>query len=83
MEYIGKTSADEQTSPVNEHLLSRLSLPQLHPRLPCSYWTLKIIAFLSRVAISMRFLFVRQAFCLRLPSDSASRPTPMEKAGCF
>jgi len=25
----------------------------------------------------MRFLFVRPAFCLQLPSDSASRPTPL------
>jgi hypothetical protein len=30
-----------------------------------------------RYAASIRFLFVRPAFCLRLPSDSASRRTPL------
>ena len=75
--------ANGQTSPGNAHLPWRLCPPHLRPYLPYSYWTLKILAFLSGMAASMRFLFVEPAFCLRLPSDSALRPTPLPSGQQF
>ena len=43
-----------------------------------SYQTLLLLASLSLVAQPyMRFLFVRPEVCLQLPSDSASRRTPL------
>jgi hypothetical protein len=70
-------SADWQISPGNAHLLSRLCLSHLRLHFPYKYRTLKIIAFSSSATASMRFLFVKPAICLRLPSDSTSRWTPL------
>ena len=44
--------ANRQTSPGNAHPLSRLCPPHIRPRLPCSYWTLKIFAFSSDAGAS-------------------------------
>jgi hypothetical protein len=73
----GSHRATGQISPGNAHLLSRLYPPHIRPRVPDRVGTLKILAFLSRAAASMRFLFVGPAFCLRLPSDPASRRAPL------
>src|SRR5690606_15634091 len=43
---------DTQTSPGNARSPSRLCPPRLRPHVPCSYWTLKIIAFSSRMNAS-------------------------------
>ena len=46
-------------------------------------WTLKIFACSFVMAASMRFLFVRPTFCLRLPSDPTSRRTPLPSGEQF
>ena len=72
-----RSPAAWQTSPGNALLLSRLCPPHLLPCFPYRYWTLSLIAPLSNMAASMRFLFVEPAFCVQLPSDSTSRWTPL------
>jgi hypothetical protein len=52
----------------------------LRRNVPCKYWALAILATLPRCAASIRFLFVRPAFCLGLPSDSRSPATPLPLA---
>ncbi len=52
--------AGQQISPGIAHPLSRLCLSHLRSRLPCRYWTSKILAFLSDVYASY-VLPVRQA----------------------
>ena len=46
------TKADEQASPGNAHLLSRLYPPHIRPYLPCRYRTLKIFASSSGTTAS-------------------------------
>jgi len=53
-----------QVSPGIAHLPSRLCPSHLQPHFPYRFWTLKILASLSSVIASMRFLFVEPAFCL-------------------
>ncbi len=66
-----------QTSPGNAHLLSRLCPSHLRPCFLDRFWALEIYASLPSTSASMRFLFVGPAFCRSLPSDSASRRTPL------
>ncbi|MNB93393.1 hypothetical protein D3C75_405250 [compost metagenome] len=49
----------------------------LRRSVPCKYWALGKLAPLPRL---IRFLFVRPAFCLGLPSDSQSPATPLPLA---
>jgi len=57
------------------HPASRLCLSDLRRSVPCKNWALHLLACLPRCAASMRFLFVRPAFCLRLPSDRLTTDT--------
>ena len=45
--------------------------------LPCKYRALQILACSPRCTASIRFLYVRPALCLQLPSDSQSPATPL------
>ena len=74
---VSSTQADRQISPGMTHSPSRLCLSDLRRSLPCKNWALHLLACLPRCAASFRFLFVRPAFCLQLPSDSTSRWTPL------
>ncbi len=63
---------------VVDRLIQQALLQQLTPT--CKYWALKMLAFIPRCAASIRFLFVRPAVCLGLPSDSQSPATPLPLA---
>jgi len=73
----GSTMANRQISPGIAHSPSRLCLSDLRRSVPCKNRALHLLACLPRCSASIRFLFVRPAFCLQLPSDSASRRTPL------
>src|ERR1700746_3191917 len=73
----GSTMANRQISPGIAHSPSRLCLSDLRRSVPCKNWALHLLACFPRCSASIRFLFVRPAFCLQLPSDSASRRTPL------
>ena len=72
-----------QTSPGTTRFFPSIYLPHLPPLVPCSYWTLTWMAVLSQAIAYIRFLFVRPEVCLRLPSDSTSRWTPLPLAVSF
>src|ERR1700677_1671010 len=74
---VGSPQANHQTSPGITHSPSRLCLSDLRHGVPCKYWALRRFARSPRRAASIRYLFVRPALCLQLPSDSASRRTPL------
>ena len=52
-------------------------LPYLLIHLLEVFWILTCIAVLSSCTSLIWFLFVKPRFCIRLPSDSASRQTPL------
>lgn len=51
--------------------------PHLHPRVRAVYWTSSCIADLSHFGCLIRFVFLGSGLCLKLPSDSISRWTPL------
>src|SRR5208282_3487513 len=63
-------------------------LSDLRRSVPCKFRALTILAASPRYTASIRFLFVRPALCLQLPSDSESLRTPfavqltLPLAGC-
>ena len=73
----GSTMANRQISPGIAHSPSRLCLSDLRRSVPCKNRASHLLACSPRYSASIRFLFVRPAFCLQLPSDSASRRTPL------
>ena len=73
----GSPKANRQISPGITHSLSCLCLSDLHHGVPCKYRALQRLARSPRRDASIRSLFVRPALCLRLPSDSTSRWTPL------
>ena len=71
-------SAGRQISPGNARDLHPIYPPHLQPHPPDGYWASSVTCLLARLRLPhMRFLFVGPGFCLRLPSDSASRRTPL------
>ena len=69
---------------VTEILLSQNTFPSSVRRIytsgPCSYWASSCPADLPTLECLMRFLFVGPTVCRGLPSDSASRRTPLPLA---
>ena len=63
--------------PTAMHTPSRLCLSDIRHRVPCKYRASTFCAASPRDAASIRFLFVRPALCLQLPSDSQSPATPL------
>jgi hypothetical protein len=74
---VSSTQADRQIPPGMTHSPSRLCLSDLRRSVPCKNWALPLFAGLPHCTASIRFLFVRPAFCLQLPPDSTSRWTPL------
>ena len=74
---VSSTLADRQIAPGMTHSPSPLCPSDLRRSLPCKNWASPLLAGLPRGAASIRFLFLRPAFCLQLPSDSISRWTPL------
>ena len=56
------------------------SIRRIYTSGPCSYWASSYPADSPTLVCLMRFLFVGPAVCLGLPSDSASRRTPLPLA---
>ena len=65
------------------HLFPPIRLPHLRPWLRTATGTSTYLAALPTTIRLMRFLFVRPGVRLRLPSDSASRQTPLPSAMHF
>jgi len=74
---VSSTQAERQISPGMTHSPSRLCLSDLRRNVPCKNRASQRLACSPHCAASIRFLFVRPAFCLQLPSDSISRWTPL------
>lgn len=70
-------STADEISPSTTRFFPSIYLPHLLCTVPYSYWTSVCVATLSLCLSLMRFLFVRPKVCLHLPSDSASRRTPL------
>ena len=74
---VSSPQANRQISPGITHSPSRLCWSDLRRSLPCKNRASQRFAGSPRCPASIRFLFVKPAFCLPLPPDSASRPTPL------
>ena len=71
------TSRVRETSPGKNKVFLSTYLPHLLEAIPCSFWISACLAALSLLPASMRFLSVRPEICLHLPSDPASRRSPL------
>jgi len=71
-------SAGRQISPGNAHDLHPIYPPHIQTYPPGWLSGFEDHSRLARICLPrMRFLFVGPGFCLQLPSDSASRRTPL------
>ena len=66
-----------QTSPGTHTFFFSVHLPYLPCMIPCSYWDFDLSCSLTLMQSLICFPFVRPEICLHLPSDSASRQTPL------